>query len=356
MSDVTRTSNERYPSCPLTGNQCLTDTWDLSDPPNCSCGRLVRENIQKGDEIDRLRAERDTYHGELIEANKLIDRLRSTIRGKTFVTDDQPDEKDGWRPIDSAPKDGRWIIAAHRGSNQSAVVKWSSGEWVDVDHGIRSPSIWMPVPKPERSAVETSDGGMVPSDDLQACAREVLRLEDKIAALQKFKDFVHSRLDQAGVEKDPPGEHRDAGCRIGQRLDLVLGASLSCATPDEKSALLPGGYCRRCAAQHQRVYCPDCGLKLIPAERRPEETSERSSYVSTGWEGKAPWFKVGDKVLDNGYLWSARPVCTVTEITERGFKYSHARWNLVGSRIGWTEGGETFSPSMYVVAAENGSA
>jgi len=42
-------------------------------------------------------------------------------------------------------------------------------------------------------------------------------------ALQAFKDFVHARLDKAGVPVDPPGEHRDAGCRIGQRLDLVLG-------------------------------------------------------------------------------------------------------------------------------------
>jgi hypothetical protein len=45
----------------------------------------------------------------------------------------------------------------------------------------------------------------------------------EIERLQRFKDFVHQRLDAAGIPKDPPGEHRDAGCRIGQRLDLVLG-------------------------------------------------------------------------------------------------------------------------------------
>lgn len=42
---------------------------------------------------------------------------------------------------------------------------------------------------------------------------------DKLAA---FKAFVHHRLDQANVPTDPPGEHRDRGCRIGQRLTWVL--------------------------------------------------------------------------------------------------------------------------------------
>lgn len=43
-----------------------------------------------------------------------------------------------------------------------------------------------------------------------------------VDALQAFKTFVHARLDRAGVPADPPGEHRDAGCRIGQRLDAVF--------------------------------------------------------------------------------------------------------------------------------------
>jgi hypothetical protein len=36
----------------------------------------------------------------------------------------------------------------------------------------------------------------------------------------------------------------------------------------------------------------------------------------------------------------------ITEFTEGGFKYKHPRINL-GSRIGWTEGGETFEPDGY---------
>lgn len=60
-------------------------------------------------------------------------------------------------------------------------------------------------------------------------AAEFKTLDDKLTAalaerdkLAAFKLFVHKRLDDAGVPADPPGEHRDAGCRIGQRLDWVM--------------------------------------------------------------------------------------------------------------------------------------
>lgn len=51
--------------------------------------------------------------------------------------------------------------------------------------------------------------------------RDALRAE--CDALKAFKAFVHRRLDEAGVPVDPPGPHRDAGCRIGQRLDVLIG-------------------------------------------------------------------------------------------------------------------------------------
>lgn len=76
-------------------------------------------------------------------------------------------------------------------------------------------------------------------DDLKQMAlgiREHLRLEarvneltelfysvkaerDKLAA---FKSYVHKRLDAAGVPADPESPHKEHGCRIGGRLDIVL--------------------------------------------------------------------------------------------------------------------------------------
>lgn len=44
----------------------------------------------------------------------------------------------------------------------------------------------------------------------------------KVSALQAFKDYVHKRLDDAGVPTHPDGEHSKAGCRIGDRLDIVF--------------------------------------------------------------------------------------------------------------------------------------
>lgn len=59
-----------------------------------------------------------------------------------------PEPRDKWQPIETAPKDGRWIVGSHDGASQSAVIKWSCGEWVDVEHGIRNPSVWTQIPKP----------------------------------------------------------------------------------------------------------------------------------------------------------------------------------------------------------------
>lgn len=53
--------------------------------------------------------------------------------------------------------------------------------------------------------------------------RALIAADEERVKLRDFKAYVHERLDRAGVPKDPPGEHSDAGCRVGQRLDLVLG-------------------------------------------------------------------------------------------------------------------------------------
>lgn len=49
-----------------------------------------------------------------------------------------------------------------------------------------------------------------------------LDVADACLKLQQFKQYVHGRLDAAGVPTDPESTHRAEGCRIGGRLDLVL--------------------------------------------------------------------------------------------------------------------------------------
>ncbi len=41
--------------------------------------------------------------------------------------------------------------------------------------------------------------------------------------LQAFKDYCHARLDAAGVPADPESAHKAEGCRIGGRLDVLIG-------------------------------------------------------------------------------------------------------------------------------------
>lgn len=53
-------------------------------------------------------------------------------------------------------------------------------------------------------------------------AREPDWRDAEIVRLQAFKDYVHARLDAAGIPTHPDGEHSKAGCRIGDRLDIAL--------------------------------------------------------------------------------------------------------------------------------------
>jgi hypothetical protein len=44
----------------------------------------------------------------------------------------------------------------------------------------------------------------------------------ELAKLQKFKDYVHKRLDDAGIPTHPDGPHAAEGCRVGERFDVLF--------------------------------------------------------------------------------------------------------------------------------------
>jgi hypothetical protein len=83
---------------------------------------------------------------------------------------------------------------------------------------------------------------------------------------------------------------------------------------------------------------------------------EPAPTFATGWQGKKPWFKVGDQVRPTTLFCGQRPLCTITEITERGFKYTHAPI-VTGSPsfFGEYRGGETYVPSEYELSSEKAS-
>ena len=62
------------------------------------------------------------------------------------------------------------------------------------------------------------------ADHLALRKEMAAKIEHQAAEIEKlrgFKDYVHGRLDRAGVPTHPDGLHSKAGCRIGDRLDLV---------------------------------------------------------------------------------------------------------------------------------------
>lgn len=60
---------------------------------------------------------------------------------------------------------------------------------------------------------------------LEDCLKQieaVTKAYQVIAGWKNFKDYVHQRLDRAGIPHHPNGPHTLQGCRIGDRLDIAL--------------------------------------------------------------------------------------------------------------------------------------
>src|SRR5882724_2769271 len=165
----------------LKGTQCFKDAADeielLRGPGNPSQLALDMATKPLDDEIARLTAQCESLQ------NRWASRPLDHPNGEALIAENKQ------------------LRIALRRANAALVRQGLSEMQVDLGEGRLS-----------GVTLEKDDGGMVPSDDLQACP------------------------DQAGVEKDPPGQHRDAGCRIGQRLDLVLGVSGACSLVDEQIA------------------------------------------------------------------------------------------------------------------------
>lgn len=64
---------------------------------------------------------------------------------------------------------------------------------------------------------------MTTHEDFMTPVNQIAELIAQRDALLRFKTFVHDRLTAAGVPTHPDGPHTREGCRIGDRLDLVLG-------------------------------------------------------------------------------------------------------------------------------------
>jgi hypothetical protein len=90
-----------------------------------------------------------------------------------------------WQPIETAPKDGTWILATSGGV--AYVVSWfytgpQHGWWATADEADRAPTHWMPLPDPPLKEKNTNDSGaaLLPVDPSASVKTEALpNSEDK---------------------------------------------------------------------------------------------------------------------------------------------------------------------------------
>jgi len=57
-------------------------------------------------------------------------------------------DTNGWRPIETAPKDGRWILLCKAGAAFSFPGRFDFAWW-DATGQQRDPTHWMPLQKPQ---------------------------------------------------------------------------------------------------------------------------------------------------------------------------------------------------------------
>lgn len=93
---------------------------------------------------------------------------------------------------------------------------------------------------------------------------------DAIEKLAGFKAYVHRRLDEAGIPADPDSPHKAEGCRIGGRLDIVLGRR--CSLDDD------GAYKRGYVAAMD-----DAARKEIETSVTPDPVAEAAKALAEAY-------------------------------------------------------------------------
>lgn len=60
-------------------------------------------------------------------------------------------DNNGWRPIETAPKDGRLLLMCRESGFCAFIGHFEYGAWMEGETGIlRDPTHWMPLPEPPK--------------------------------------------------------------------------------------------------------------------------------------------------------------------------------------------------------------
>ena len=115
---------------------------------------------------------------------------------------------EGLREIVGRMTPGEWVV-------------WTDHSHFDIASDIRADGRMVAQTVSHYPAIKHDAAGIValrntalPIIDAQAA---------EVAALAAFKAYCHERMDGAGIPTHPDGEHSAAGCRIGDRFDILIG-------------------------------------------------------------------------------------------------------------------------------------
>lgn len=116
----------------------------------------VASVIPERDIVERLREYGEDWRVRA-GSKKIVDEAADTILALRATLESAPTEQ-GWHPIDTAPRDGTWFIAAGGGCDQPTPIKWNTRvgawecdavmleDWDDQTEGYSRPALWMPLP------------------------------------------------------------------------------------------------------------------------------------------------------------------------------------------------------------------
>lgn len=103
-------------------------------------------------EIARLTAELEKTEAALTIAKTTAANLHDVIRRKDRELEEAR-EREEWRPIDTAPRDGTQVLLTGVGLDRwISTGRWVNGHWYDDDGPgwLANVTHWMPLPAPPR--------------------------------------------------------------------------------------------------------------------------------------------------------------------------------------------------------------
>ena len=123
--------------------------YDWTQGPYVLASDADAELDRQRAEIERLREvlERWTQDGRL-QTFEDRERFRAEVRKVLSVEGASAHETSDWQSIETAPKDGRWILLGSAHCCCVGYYRSDVASWLDQRNQIRDPTHWMPLPKP----------------------------------------------------------------------------------------------------------------------------------------------------------------------------------------------------------------